>query len=142
MGCDRHADVVEAGNLSACRAEKVRMLPLGIAGMAVPLDFEPPDMVTEFDAAHELFVGEFDEVPVDRGPVEAAVVQGLGDLRVRPWSSRRVEVLQDGHSRGRAPQPSRSDAGLDDVEISIRCATHPGYPTPRRRWPGGRQRPR
>ena len=79
------------------------MLPLGIVGMAVPLDFEPPDMVAEFDAAHELFVGEFGEVSVDRGPVEAAVGQGLGDLRVRPRSSRRVEVLQDGHSRGRAP---------------------------------------
>ena len=87
-------------------------------------------MVTEFDAAHELFVGEFDEVPVDRGPVEAAVVQGLGDLRVRPWSSRRVEVLQDGHSRGRAPQSSRADAGLDVVEISIRCVAHPRHLIP------------
>ncbi len=113
--CDGDSNVVKARDLAARRADEVRMVLGHDSVMPRTLDLEPPDVIPEFDPGDEFGFGEFREIAVDRGPVEAPVCERFGNLRMRPRTHGGVEVLHDGQTGGRTPQSGGADACFDGL---------------------------
>jgi hypothetical protein len=94
----------------------MRMITAVPAAILMPLHLEPPDMISNVDPCHQLGLREFREVPVDGGPVEAAMIKRRRHLRMRlgPWG--REHVLQNRQSGGRTPQPGATDEGFHGID--------------------------
>jgi len=87
------------------------------AVVARPANLEPPDVITELDTVDQLRLGQFGEVPVDRGPVEAAAAQGRRDVGMRPRTLRGFKMLQDGQPGRRASQAGRADSRATSLAV-------------------------
>ena len=97
---------------------------VSLVAAAGPLGFKPPDMVAEFDAGREPGLGEFGEVSVDRGPVEAEVVEGVRHFGVCQRPHCHLEVPHHGHAGGGAPQACPADAVPHSVVSKRFFTTH------------------
>ena len=111
-----HHATRQAGHFAAACAEKVRVIRASrsvrsaIASLASP-DLEAPDVVAEIRPGDERRICEVDEVPVDRGSVEAELGQALVDLSVAEWSSRSRQKTEDRDARCGALETGTSEAG-------------------------------
>lgn len=115
-GCDRHVDVVQTRHLAATGADEVRMIPAVSTAILMPPHLEPPNMVTEVDPRHKLGLGEFREVAVDGGPIEAAMIERRRHLGMRLGPRSRQHVLQDHQPGGRAPKPCPTNEGFHGID--------------------------
>jgi hypothetical protein len=106
----------QAGHFAAPCAEKVRVIRASrsvrnaIVSLASP-DLEAPDVVAEIRPRDERHICEVDEVPVDRGSVEAELGQASVDLPVAEWRSRSRQKSEDRDARRGALETGTSEAG-------------------------------
>lgn len=115
-GCDRDVHVIQTRHLTATGADEVRMIAAVSAAILVPFHLEPPDMVTEVDPRHKPGLGEFREISIDGGPIEAAMIKLRRHLRMRPGPRGRQHVLQDRQPGGRAPKPCPTNKGFHGID--------------------------
>ena len=66
-------------------------------------------MVAEFDAGEEAGCGEFDEIAINRGPVESLAAEAIGDFRVAEGILGRREFLHDRQTSGGGAETGGAD---------------------------------
>jgi hypothetical protein len=121
-----HHATRQAGHFAAPCAEKVRVIRASrsvrnaIAWLASP-DLEAPDVVAEIRPGDERHICEVDEVPVDRGSVEAELGQASVDLPVAERRSRSRQKSEDRDARRGALETGTSEEGGAFLPCSARA---------------------
>lgn len=88
----------------------MRVAAVLVAMVVMAADFESPHMVAEFDPVDQPSLGQFREIPIDRGPVESPAGERCGYVRVRPRPAGRFQVFEDRQSCRSASQARGPDA--------------------------------
>lgn len=69
-----------------------------VSCLRMPPHLESPDVVAQIHPRRQLRLGELDEVAVDRGAIEAAVGQRLGNIGVGGWTRQGEQMLEHRHA--------------------------------------------
>ena len=75
------------------------------------MQFKTPDVIAVIRSRQKAGIGEVNEIPIERRPVQARRLQSFGDLRMAHRRRRLLKPLQNSNPGTCATQPSRSNQG-------------------------------